>query len=100
MNVKLIRMWSGEDVVADLIDDKTDMGEDVIVIQNPIVAIPSGSGTMGFAPWSPILKERGTELEIPRSYVVYITETQDGIVDQYKQMFSVIQTPDTKKIIV
>jgi hypothetical protein len=96
MNVKLIRMWSGEDVVADLIEEK----EDSVVICNPIVAIPSGSGTMGFAPWSPILKERGTELEIPRSYVVYIAETQDGIVDQYKQMFSVIQTPDTKKIIV
>ena len=55
---------------------------------------------MGFAPWSPILKERGTEITIPRSYVVYIAETQDGIVDQYKQMFSVIQTPDKKKIIV
>lgn len=96
MNVKLIRMWSGEDVVADLLSE-TDTS---VTITNPIVAIPSGNGTMGFAPWSPILKERGTELEIPRSYIVYIAETQDGIVDQYKQMFSLIQTPDKKKIIV
>ena len=96
MNVKLIRVLSGEDVVADLVNE----GTDTITIINPIVAIPSGNGTMGFAPWSPILKERGTELEIPRSYIVYIAETQDGIVDQYKQMFSLIQTPDKKKIIV
>mgnify|MGYP000485662838 CR=1 FL=1 len=96
MNVKLIRVLSGEDVVADLVKE----GDGTITIINPIVAIPSGNGTMGFAPWSPILKERGTELEIPRSYVVYIAETQDGIVDQYKQMFSLIQTPDKKKIIV
>ena len=52
MNVKLIRMWSGEDVVCDLLETK----DNSIVITNPIVAIPSGKGQMGFAPWSPILK--------------------------------------------
>ena len=46
MNVKLIRMWSGEDVVADLVEDK----ETSIVITNPIVAVPTGGGQMGFAP--------------------------------------------------
>ena len=95
MNVKLIRMLSGEDVVADLVGNLTD----TIVIRNPIVAIPSGNGQMGFAPWSPILKGRGVDLEIPKSYVVYIAETQDQIVEQYEQMFSLIETP-SKKIIV
>lgn len=95
MNVKLIRMLSGEDVVADLVGNLTDN----IVIRNPIVAIPSGNGQMGFAPWSPILKGRGVDLEIPKSYVVYIAETQDQIVEQYEQMFSLIETP-SKKIIV
>ena len=56
MNVKLIRMWSGEDVVADLIEEK----DDSIVICNPIVAVPAGNGQMGFAPWSSSsLKEKG-----------------------------------------
>ena len=35
MNVKLIRMWSGEDVIADLIEEN----DDSVVISNPIVAI-------------------------------------------------------------
>ena len=35
MNVKLMRMWSGEDVVADLIEEK----DDSVVICNPIVAV-------------------------------------------------------------
>tara|TARA_B100000073_G_scaffold342982_1_gene346988 strand:- start:853 stop:1143 length:291 start_codon:yes stop_codon:yes gene_type:complete len=96
MNVKLIRVWSGEDIVADLVSES----EDSITVINPIVAVPSGSGTMGFAPWSPILKERGTEITIPKTYVVYLTETQDGIVDQYKEMFGVIKTPDKKKLIL
>ena len=95
MNVKLIRMWSGEDVVADLIEDK----EDTIVLSNPIVAVPAGNGQMGFAPWSPLLKEKGEELEITKKYVVYIADTQEQIIEQYESMFSVIQTPSKKLVL-
>jgi hypothetical protein len=95
MNVKLIRMWSGEDVVADLLDEN----EDNISITNPIVAIPAGNGQMGFAPWSPILKGKGEEISVTKKYVVYIAEAQEQIVEQYEEMFSVLKTP-SKKLIV
>jgi hypothetical protein len=95
MNVKLIRMWSGEDVIADQVGDLTDS----IVIRNPIVAIPAGNGQMGFAPWSPLLKEKNVDLEVSKKYVVYINEPQEQIVDSYVDMFSVIKSP-TKKLIV
>ena len=94
MNVKLIRMWSGEDVVADLIEDK----EDTIVLSNPIVAVPAGNGQMGFAPWSPLLEGRNKELEITRKYVVYISETQPEVISQYEDMYSVIKAPNKKLI--
>lgn len=95
MNVKLIRMWSGEDVIADQVGDLTDS----IIIRNPIVAIPAGNGQMGFAPWSPLLKEKNMDLEVSKEYVVYISETQDQIVEQYEEMFSLIKSP-SKKLIV
>ena len=95
MNVKLIRMWSGEDVVADLLDEN----DDNISITNPIVAIPAGNGQMGFAPWSPILKGKGEEISVTKKYVVYIAEAQEQIVEQYEEMFSVLKTP-SKKLIV
>jgi len=95
MNVKLIRMWSGEDVVADLIEET----EDSIVFCNPIVAVPTGQGQMGFAPWSPLLKGRDEELEVTKKYIVYIADTQDEIVDQYKDMFSVLKTPSKKLVL-
>ena len=95
MNVKLMRMWSGEDVVADLIEEK----EDSIVICNPIVAIPAGNGQMGFAPWSPLLKGKDEELEITKKYIVYIADTQDQIEEQYQSMFSVIQAPNKKLVL-
>jgi len=95
MNVKLIRMWSGEDVVADLVSETNDS----ITITNPIVAVPTGNGQMGFAPWSPLLKGKNEELEITRNYIVYIADTQTEIEEQYQSMFSVIQSP-SKKLIV
>ena len=94
MNVKLIRMWSGEDVVADLIEEK----EDSIVFCNPIVAVPTGQGQMGFAPWSPLLKGKNEELEVTKRYVVYIADTQEQIEEQYRDMFSVIKAPAKKLI--
>ena len=63
MNVKLIKMWSGEDVITDLVKET----DDSIVIKNPIVIVPSGQeGQVGLAPWSPLLKGRGTELEVTK----------------------------------
>ena len=37
MTVKLIRMWSGEDVITDIVEETNDS----YVIENPIVAVPS-----------------------------------------------------------
>jgi hypothetical protein len=89
-------MWSGEDVIADQVGDLTDS----IVIRNPIVAIPAGNGQMGFAPWSPLLKDKNIDLEITKKYIVYISEAQEQIVDQYEQMFSPISKPPNKKLIL
>ncbi len=96
MNVKLIRMWSGEDVIADLVKED----ENSIVIKNPIFAVPSGQGQMGFAPWSPLLEARDTELEVTKKYVVYIANAQEDIIDQYQEMFSPVATPPKKKLIL
>ena len=95
MNVKLIRMWSGEDVVADLIEEK----EDSIVFCNAMVGVPTGQGQMRFAPWSPFLKGKNENLEITKKYIVYIADTQDEIVEYYKDMFSAIQTPSKSLIL-
>jgi len=95
MNVKLIRMWSGEDVIADLIEEK----DDSVVICNPIVAVPAGQGQMGFAPWSPLLKGKGEELEVTKKYIVYIADTQLDIIEQYEEMFSLIKSPSKKLVL-
>ena len=95
MNVKVIRMWSGEDVVADLVKES----DETITVCNPIVAVPTRDGQMGFAPWAPLISDKNVELDITRKYIVYITDTQEEIEENYTQMFSTIKTP-SKKLIV
>ncbi len=87
-------MWSGEDVIADIIEETTDS----IVITDPIVAVPSQQqGQIGFAPWSPLLQK--DKLEVTKKYLVYIGEPQADIIEQYNSMFGKISQP-TKKLIL
>ena len=94
MTVKLIRMWSGEDVIADLTKEDTDS----ITITDPIVAVPSQQqGQIAFAPWSPLLQK--DKLEVTKKYIVYIGDPQEEIIEQYNSMFGKISKP-TKKLIL
>ena len=94
MTVKLIRMWSGEDVIADIVEDNTDS----IVITDPIVAVPSQQeGRIAFAPWSPLLQK--DKIEVTKKYLVYIGDPQSEIIEQFNQMFGKISKP-TKKLIL
>ena len=87
-------MWSGEDVIADLIKDQASS----ITITDPIVAVPSQQqGQIAFAPWSP-LSQKG-EIEITSKYIVYTTDPQPDIIEQYNSMFGKVSTP-TKKLIL
>ena len=89
-------MSSGEDIVAEFFS-KTD---EIVSIKNPIVAIPTGAGKLGFAPWSPIVSREIESLDINARFVIYISDPDPDVVDQYKNMFSSIATPPSKKLIV
>jgi len=94
MTIKLIRMWSGEDVIADVIEEN----EDTITMENPIVAVPSQQpGQIAFAPWSPLLQK--DKLEVTKKYIVYIGDPQEEIIEQYNSMFGKLSKP-TKKLIL
>ena len=94
MTVKLVRMWSGEDVITDIVKEDTDS----ITITDPIVAVPSQQqGQIAFAPWSPLLQK--DKLEVTKKYIVYIGDPQDEIIEQYNSMFGKLSKP-TKQLIL
>jgi len=96
MNVKLIRMNSGEDVIADLINEEAE----VLVVSNPIVLVPGQGGTLGFAPWSPVLSPDVKEIYIRSDYVVFMSEPNEDVVNNYNQIFSPIVTPSNTGLIL
>lgn len=96
MDVKLIRMHSGEELVAELIEDKGD----TLVLGNPIVMVPGRDGNIGFAPWCPLAAEDVASLEVRSSYTVFVTVPNPEVVKNYENIFSPIITPDKKGLIL
>ena len=96
MEVKLIRLTSGEDVIAEVIRQD----DDSVTIQNGIVGVPSQQGTLTFVAWSPMISKNEKEISISRRFVVYIAEAAEEIVQQYEQMYSPLVTPEKKKLIL
>ena len=95
MNVKVLRMNTGEDVIFTLVEDK----EESIVVENILVAVNGGQGQIGFGPWAPLVKN-GETIEIERKFIVYIAEPQEDVSEQYQKIFSTIETPSKKLILM
>lgn len=95
MEIKLIRMSSGEDVLAEVVNQD----DDSIVLMNPIVAVPAGNGQIGFAPWSPFLGKDMEPLAVSRQFVVWVTNVSSNVEDEYKKMFSDLVLPDSKLVL-
>ena len=94
MNVKVIRMNTGEEVIVTLLNET----EENLEIENPLVGMPTQSGQIGFGPWAPLVKN-DESITISRSYVVYIADAQVDVVEQYEKIFSPIETPSKKLIL-
>ena len=94
MNVKVLRMNTGEEVVFTMVNET----DNTIEIENPLVGVPSAQGQIGFAPWAPLVKNDET-ITISKEFVVYIENVQVDVLEQYKKIFSPIETPSTKLIL-
>ena len=96
MDVKLIRIITGEEIVAEVLSET----EDTITVQNGLVVLPTNTG-VGFAPWATVISKEKPEITVSKTHVVYVAEVQDDVSKKYNEMFgSKLITPDKKKLIV
>ena len=95
-NVKLVRLSTGEDVITNIVGEE----DSHLVFKNPIVAFPSEMGKIGFAPWSPLLSKEKQEIQVSKQFIIYTADPDEGIVEQYNQMFGNKLVTPNKKIIV
>ena len=97
MNVKLFRIVTGEEVVAELLTED----ETTVTVQNGLVVLPTANGSVGFAPWATVIDRSNPEITVSRNHIVYIAEVDSSITKKYNEVYgSKLITPEEKKLIV
>jgi len=96
MNCKLIRIVTGEEIIAEVLEETASY----IKIQNALVVIPSAQN-VGFAPWATVISKEDPEIKIQKNHIVYVVEIQEDVANKYNEMFgSKLQLPTSKKLIM
>ena len=96
IDVKLIRIITGEEVVAELLEETASY----IKVQNGLVVLPTAQ-SVGFAPWATVISKENPEIIVQKTHVVYIAEVQEDVAKKYNEMYgSKLVTPSSKKLIV
>ena len=97
IDVKLFRIATGEEVVAELISED----DNFVTVKNGLVVLPSPDGRVGFAPWASVVDRSIPELIIARNHIVYIAEVDPSIKKKYNEVYgSKLVTPEEKKLIL
>jgi hypothetical protein len=97
IEVKLFRVSTGEEVVAELVSED----DNFVTIKNGLVVIPTSTGSVGFAPWASVIDRTIPELIIAKNHIVYIAEVDPQIKTKYNEIYgSKLVTPGEKKLIL
>ena len=97
MDVKVIRVVTGEEVVAELVSET----DTTITVKNGLVVLPTGQ-SVGFAPWAAVIDQENPDITVDRKFIVYVAEVDSAVKKKYNDLFGskLITTPEDKKIIV
>ena len=83
-NIKIVRLQSGEDIMADIFQDKEN---DTIMLDNPMQVIfkriPTGQTVMMMMPWLPIEIIKENSAVVYSSDILTIIEPKDDLVNYY-----------------
>lgn len=97
MDVKLLRIVTGEEVVAEVLEWTGGM----LTIQNALAVLPGADGRVGFIPWATVIDQTQPEINLDMKHVVYVAEVDEGVRKKYTSMYgSKLVTPDEKKLIL
>ena len=86
MKIKLLRLVSGEEIIAEI----TNTDEETYLIKDAIVMIPAGEGRIGFMPFMPYTEAKNG-LTIRKQDVMFSVDPIKDMVDQFRQARSGIE---------
>lgn len=106
MDIRIVRLLSGEDLLCELVPQGPTLVAGIgpiISVKNPVrvVLIPNkvdpSSPKVGLAPWCDFVDDKVFELQ--QSHILFIARPIREFEDQYNQLFGSILTP-TKGLIL
>lgn len=91
-NVKIVKLRTGEELIATVTGDST-----TINLKKPCILIPTGENQLGLAPWGFVCKESSNDegISIPTAEVLFIGTPVDDLWNKYNSVFgSKLVVPD------
>jgi len=80
--VKILRLTTGEEILCTA--EKTDTGW---TAKKASIIVPVGKGQIGLMGWMPYTKVYETGIELRDESVMFISEPQDELLTEYKEVF-------------
>ena len=91
MNIKAVRLVSGEELIGD-------WNEETKIITNPVIMLPVGKDQLGFSPWIPYVDEK--EIHLKEQHIVTVLTPDKKLQNEYNRVYgSGLIVPDADKII-
>ena len=91
MNIRVVRLISGEELIGDWNEEK-------YTITNPVVMLPVGKDQLGFSPWIPYVEEE--EVSLKEQHFVTVLTPDNKLQNEYNRVYgSGLIVPDADKLI-
>ena len=90
MNIKVVRLISGEELIGDWNDETN-------TITGPVVMVPIGKDQLGFQPWIPYSDDE--EMTFKEQHIMVILTPDNKLQNEYNKIYgSGLIVPDEKII--
>jgi hypothetical protein len=93
MEIKIVRLNSGEEVLCDWTSPETSGPNECHVLKKPLLIIPTGDGQIGLMSWIPYSNMKDDEVHIKESFVAFIVDPAKELKAEYEKATSKIITP-------
>ena len=91
MNIKIIRLISGEELIGGWNEEKN-------IITNPVIMVPIAKDQLGFQPWIPYSDEEDVQLK--DQHIMTVLTPDKKLQNEYNKVYgSGLILPDAEKII-
>tara|TARA_B110000285_G_C14935481_1_gene519358 strand:- start:548 stop:826 length:279 start_codon:yes stop_codon:yes gene_type:complete len=78
MNIKIVRIISGEELVGE-------WNETTLVITNPVIMVPVSKDQIGFAPWLPLSDDE--DIQLKEQHILTVVTPEDKLQNEYNRVY-------------